>query len=291
MGGMESTTSGRVLINLDGNGNADIYVAVVAMGQTATAHYTGTYSFGEDDDFNETITLNYTYGDGQSAEIKDAVIIDGMFEAPVHMVAAMSSNDIRFYESGVADVDGNVYVGYLTKSGGMGNMVYAYSVCLKDDNTFQVSIMQLAGATMHVWGESEGTYVIDGDKITFTYDASDGEGGIAAEDFVSEGVNYTENGFEVGFNIGQTAMKASNAPFILACSRIVDLGVVREMADRVYVMYCGKIVEEVNPSKERERIILTGEARSPIDPPNTCRFANRCPKVCDICRTEPLRLR
>ncbi len=214
MGGNESTTSGRVLINLISDGTADIYVAVLAMGQTATAHYTGTYSFGENDELDETITLNYTYGEGQTAEIKDAVIIDGMFESPFHMVAAMSSNDIRFYESSPADVDGDVYVGYLTKTGGMGNMVYAYSVCLKADNTFSVSIMQLAGATMHVWGESAGTYAIDGDKITFTYDVSDGEGGIAAEDFVSEGVNYTENGFECGFNIGQTSMRASNAFFI-----------------------------------------------------------------------------
>ena len=67
---------------------------------------------------------------------------------------------------------------------------------------------------MHVWGESEGTYAVDGDKITFTYDVSDGEGGISAEAFVSEGVNYTENGFECGFNIAQVTMKSSNAPFI-----------------------------------------------------------------------------
>lgn len=214
MGGNESTTSGRVLVNLMSDGSADIYVAVLAMGQTATAHYTGTYSFGEDSDFNETVSISYTYGEGQSAEIKDAVIIDGKFEAPFHMVAAMSSNPIRFYESAPADVDGSVYVGYLTKSGGMGNMVYAYSVCLKADNTFSVSIMQLAGATMHIWGESEGTYAIDGDKISFTYDVSDGEGGVAAEAFVSEGVNYTEGGFECGFNIGQASMRASNAPFI-----------------------------------------------------------------------------
>ncbi len=214
MGGSESVTNGRVLINLISDGTADIYVVMSAMGQNATAHYTGTYSFGEDNDNNETITLNYTYGEGQTAEIKDAVIIDGVFESPFHMVASMTSNPIKFYESSAADVDGSVYVGYLAKTGGMGNMVYAYSVCLKEDNTFSVSIMQLAGGTMHVWGESEGTYAIDGDKITFTYDVSDGEGGVVVEDFVSEGINYTENGFECGFNIGQTSMKASNAPFI-----------------------------------------------------------------------------
>ncbi len=213
MGGNESTTSGRALINLMSDGTADIYVAMLAMGQNANAHYTGTYSFGENADFDETLTLSYTYGEGQSAEIKEVVLVDGMFETPFYMVASMTSTPVRFYETAPADIDGSVYAGYLTKTGGMGNMVYAYSVCLKPDNTFKVSIMQLA-SVMHVWGESTGTYAVDGDKITFTYDVSDGEGGIVAEDFVSEGANYTEGGFECGFNIGQAGMKAANAPFI-----------------------------------------------------------------------------
>ena len=214
MGGMDSTTRGRVIINLWSDGKADIYVAMQAMGQVATAQYAGTYSFGENEELDETFTLTYTYAEGETAEIKDAVVIDGMFESPFYMVASMTSNPIKFYETAPVEVDGNVYVGYLTKSGGMGNMVYLYAACLKADNTFSVSIMQLAGATMHVWGASEGSYAVDGDKITFTYDVSDGEGGIAAEAFVSEGVNYTENGFECGFNIAQVTMKSSNAPFI-----------------------------------------------------------------------------
>ena len=213
MGGNESGMSGRVLMNLKSDGTADIYVSLVAMGKTTTAQYSGTYSFGENEEFDETITLNYTYGEGQSAEIKDAVLIDSVFESPFYMVASMTSAPIRFYETAPASVDGDVYVGYLTKTGGMGSMVYAYSVCLKADNTFSVSIMQLA-SVMHVWGESVGTYAIDGDKITFTYGVSDGEGGIAAEDFVSEGVGYSAEGFEVGFNIGQTNVRASNAVFI-----------------------------------------------------------------------------
>jgi oligopeptide/dipeptide ABC transporter ATP-binding protein len=45
---------------------------------------------------------------------------------------------------------------------------------------------------------------------------------------------------------------------------------------------------EVNPTGERERIILSGEARSPINPPDICRFANRCPRACEACRTMPL---
>ncbi|MFG2000541.1 ABC transporter ATP-binding protein [Spirillospora sp. NPDC048911] len=95
-----------------------------------------------------------------------------------------------------------------------------------------------------------------------------------------------------------------------------DLSVVRHVADRVAVMYLGRIVEtgtaeevfeaprhpytaallsaapELDDSGvQRERILLEGEVPSPLDPPSGCRFRTRCWKAADICATtapEPL---
>ncbi|CAG0958487.1 sulfate transport system ATP-binding protein [Anaerolineales bacterium] len=87
-----------------------------------------------------------------------------------------------------------------------------------------------------------------------------------------------------------------------------DLGSVGFFADRVAVMYLGRIVEigtmlEVleksqhpytkallsvipvpNPRLRRERIILQGETPNPIDLPTGCRFHPRCPVAMPICR-------
>lgn len=95
-----------------------------------------------------------------------------------------------------------------------------------------------------------------------------------------------------------------------------DLSVVRHIADRVAVMYLGKIVE-MAPSESlfsdpqhpytqallsavpvpgdepaRRRIILTGDLPDPADPPAGCPFHPRCPhpKKDETCRSVPPRL-
>jgi oligopeptide/dipeptide ABC transporter ATP-binding protein len=91
-----------------------------------------------------------------------------------------------------------------------------------------------------------------------------------------------------------------------------DLSVVRHVSDRIAVMYLGKVME-LSPAEElytkpihpytsallaaipipdprenraRIRNVVSGEVPSPIDPPNGCRFAGRCPRATELCRSE-----
>lgn len=88
-----------------------------------------------------------------------------------------------------------------------------------------------------------------------------------------------------------------------------DLGIVAEMAHRVCVMYCGKIMEEssisslfknpLNPYTEglikcipriddRAEILYTidGNVPHPTDFPKGCRFSTRCSKIMEKCKEE-----
>lgn len=90
-----------------------------------------------------------------------------------------------------------------------------------------------------------------------------------------------------------------------------DLSVIRHVADRVAVMYVGKMVELAetdelynhpkhpytqalmsavpipDPTKKKDRIILQGDVPTPINPLPGCRFKGRCIYATDKCKESP----
>ena len=88
-----------------------------------------------------------------------------------------------------------------------------------------------------------------------------------------------------------------------------DLAVVKHIADRVAVMYLGRVVElaekqqlfvqprhpytqallsaipRPNPSIKKQRTLLGGDVPSPMNPPSGCHFHTRCPHATQLCQT------
>jgi len=94
-----------------------------------------------------------------------------------------------------------------------------------------------------------------------------------------------------------------------------DLAVVKNISDRVAVMYLGKLCEigpsdtlydrpahpytdfllgaalEADPELEQNHETLSGEPPSPLNPPSGCRFRTRCPLATEKCAAEEPQLR
>ena len=113
-------------------------------------------------------------------------------------------------------------------------------------------------------------------------------------------------------NLMERLQKEKNLTYLFISH---DLRAIRHVGDRVAVMYLGKIVE-LGDAKEvyreplmpytkalisavpvpdpkieakRERIILTGDVPSPINPPRGCHFHTRCPHAIEECKKiEPV---
>ena len=108
-------------------------------------------------------------------------------------------------------------------------------------------------------------------------------------------------------NLMQDIQEASGLTYIFITH---DLSVVKYISNNILVMYLGQMVEKAESDAlfrtplhpytkallsavpipdvhhKKQRIALKGELTSPIDPPDGCRFASRCPYAKEKCFKE-----
>ena len=113
-------------------------------------------------------------------------------------------------------------------------------------------------------------------------------------------------------NLMKEAQKGTDLAYLFISH---DMSVVRYMCDKVAVMYLGRIVEfgtkddifenPLHPytkallsavpipevGSKRQRIILSGDVPSPLNPPSGCHFHTRCPHACEKCKQMEYELR
>jgi peptide/nickel transport system ATP-binding protein len=113
-------------------------------------------------------------------------------------------------------------------------------------------------------------------------------------------------------NLLEDLKKAHNLTILFIAH---DLAVVKNVSDRVAVMYLGRLCEiapsdilyeapahhytaallsaavEPDPDATRTQVTLSGEPPSPINPPSGCRFRTRCPRAENRCAEEVPELR
>lgn len=118
---------------------------------------------------------------------------------------------------------------------------------------------------------------------------------------------------DVSIRIGvmQLMMELANKMGVSYLYITHDLAVARYMCQRIAVMYIGKIIEKApteellanplhpytqalisavpvpDPEFQRQAIPIKGGVSAPIDPPDQCRFYNRCPFADNFCRDNP----